>query len=526
MSDVAILQAPSITGTAGGILTLVPGQAVNAVAVTYKWYRDMLPIQGATGTTLDSSAWPGQINVVETAQGNGGPATAMSAAFDNGINQTQAFSDSFGAAVNNQPFTNYAAPHGWTVSGGDATNQAKYLQSVSSGDGGMTWSPAITPVQIGGVNSYATCHFDVGSVTQAIEVENGKQGFAPSFMLWWRDDSNFVYLSYGGTTGNVTLNINQVVNGTITTPGTYHVPDVDKNGVVRVEIIGGVLYYKYRKVTDTQFTQYALNDASKAAVTIGTDGLPLSTTGGTGMGIYGLSISRFVTSVRGYSMDLPVVISTITSDTISNVPTLTLTANYVGAPSGFDIAAIGADGQQVVCRTAATIVSMSGGQATLTLTHSSLRAVEGKIAYVQLWPTGDDIGIAHAFSMPVYQTVFPYSQGLNEGGLTQGSPEDWSRDLAHNTEWRAGGSFTYLKNIAGYDPQYNYRGFPSAYPPGYTSLRAIINGVKDSTPDRAGTYTVTVPPGMTPVSGQDSPITQVNGVYKLNRFNNNGAHTQ
>ena len=528
MSNVSILNPPSITGTAGGTLTLVPGQTANAVAVTYQWYRDLLPIPGATGMTIDSSAWAGQISVVQTAQGDGGPVTAMSALFDNGINQTQVFSDTFDAAVNNQPFTSYAAAHGWTVSGGDAANQAKYLQSVNSGDGSLTWNAPIAPVQVGGVNSYATCHFDVGSPNQAIEIQNANAGlsYGPPIMLWWRDDSNFVYLTYGGVTGGQVVNVNQVINGNISLLGTYHVPDFDKNGVARVEIIGGVLYYKYRKPTDTSFTQYALNKASKSALTIGTDGQALTFNAGTGMGVYGAGSLRFITSVRGYSINLPVVIGTIGSDTLANVPKLTLNASYVGTPSGFDVAVMGADGSQLVSRTAATVTSMSGGQAVLTLTSANLRAGEGKTIYVQIWPTGQDTGSARVFAMPVYQTVFAYRQGINEGGLGQGKPNDWSRDLAHNANWRAGGTWNFLDSIPGYDPQYNNRGFPSSYPPGSTSLRALLPWVTDSTPDRLGTYTVTVPAGMTPVSGQDSPITQVNGVYKLNRIDNHRVVTQ
>lgn len=508
--QVAIVTNPAITGTAGGTLTITPGNTVHAVSSTYQWYRDFIPITGETGRTLDSASWPGSIRVVQTATGASGSATALSANFNNGTNATLAATETFEEATTNNQKYNTVTGRMLAMAGGNQAEQDKYLVRANGSHKVLGAFSSLLPIlQSNGQSSKAVAFLDYDlTANHRIECDATAGTLSkPSYLiLSYVDEFNYIYIQCASSDVSVGWQVYSFINGVSTdqtsqlngggTVGFHdHYLSYTSSYSVRAEISGGVLrmYSKYDGAPD--YTPLQLYKSTNPLETYELDlsgvlNLPQGNKAGVLVGGGGGD------AVRMYSLDAPVVISNVETSTAGNSPIVTAKLHYVGTvdPTGFDIAVMGLDGAEIYPRTPATIASLGGGSAEISFTDPSLRALEGGSGYLQVWKTGTGLsgaeGGALLFSMPIYQTVFPYRQGLNEG-FTSTDVCDPFTDLLHSAGMRTGlGAFDHVSSGL----SFNRHGLPTMLDPVYSAgYTFLLKKPEWSAPDRAGSYLIRYP---------------------------------
>ena len=415
----------------GGNIVVTPGATTDTVSTAYTWLRDQVPLDGETGTSISAAAYPGAIQIVQTATGAGGEtASAISAAFANGTNDTIVFQDDFNGATNNRPLTNWG--HGWTVNGADSTQQSHILTLAKNGEMGLGSFVRDSGVDTGGGHfSYAVAHVDTGVTNHAIEADiltgNGNHA-----VFGYKDDLNFCELQWGGTGGVVNLAVFSIVNGVrtsrMTGAYTFQIPSPTIYGTIRVELIGGLVSLFYKHDGATLFTQYGLSTSGPKP---GSDTIDLSGVAGIQLGT-GIGIrpdAGFTNMVRAIALDGNGLVRSVSVTSAHNSPTISATLQYRGSPSGFDVAVMSATtGAVIMARTAATVDSMAGGSATIHVTSSALRACEGDTVIVQVWPAGG-AGDAKTLAIPHYPTIQQTVLGINEGFITRSHAGEAGRNL-------------------------------------------------------------------------------------------------
>lgn len=520
---------PTITGTAGGTLTAHSANPTHAASKSFQWNVGFFPV--STGTTFDGSliANAGSVTVAEIAIGSTGiVVTSMSAAFDNGSPQTLEATEPFDSATsNNQIYSTITSPGPvfTMMGGGGATEQNKYVVGTT-GAKFLKNSTGLVVQTVSGKNSFAVAIYDhdIG-VNQRVEMSclKATTGNTPQkAILWYSDEFNYLYFDRSNTTvsqlrmvvGGVDTQVNTVLTG-LGSSYSWTAPRMasyTSTYNLAVEVIGD-LFTAYEKVdSDTTWTKIPISSGSNSFDSISLTQL-VTSLGVTRAGRTGVRVGSStggVDAVRIYSFSDPLTVVSIAPTSANNSPILTINLVYSGVtdPTGFDVAVITPDGRTVMARKAATVVSLGGGGASITVTDTLLRAVEGDAVYVQVWKTGPGLsgneGGAAPLTMPAFQTVFPYRQGINESD-TKSDAVDAFTDLFQSAQWRQGtdGGLTSLD--AGVT--FNRYGLPTAWgatkPGGFTLM---VKQPQFSGPDQAGTYIITYPTSMTLTSNADAPL--------------------
>jgi len=540
--------APTISGTKGGILTVTPGTATNAVSSSFQFYRDLIPIPGATLTSFDSAAWPGLINVVQTAtDANGVTAAAISNDFDNGDQSTYVGQEMF-----EEPSTagqKYDTINGRTLSmvGGDLANRDLFIVQ-SNGTGGphvLTGAGNITPVTVNGKPSTPVAYLDADlGINHRVEIDCNRRGpyTKPSqVILRFVDEFNYLILQLVGNA----IYLNSVVNGNTTSllaaalnGGTgssiAYLPRLNYTSsyTLRADITGSAFHLFDRIDGETSFHPVGIYHLGNPSTLLQID-FDLNAAGvaslpqGHKAGVQVSGTAPGVDNVRFYSLNAPLLMTAVSSSTSANVPTLTIHLEYSGSidPTGFDVGVMDFSGKQVLPRIAcSSILSMGNGSATITIADPRLRAIENRNAHIQVWKTGPGLngneGAARTFIMPAYQTVFPMNICINETftASDKGNTDPF-RDLFFAGRWIPFNGPSYGSTSP--SDVFSKNGLPLlpsvAYP---TSWNLALKSPLHLTPDRYDSFIVYYPPDMSvaPVSGAATvTATGIPGQARLTR---------
>lgn len=501
-------------------MTAVSGSVLYAQSTSFQWYSNYIPITGATSSTLDSSNYSGIINVVELATGSTGTVVySMSADFSNGSLLTLKGTADFNSATTNFQKYSTLSTQVLTLAGGNQTEQDKITVKISGASKGLVLNGSLVDVTVSGKISHGLAYLNSNlTPNQRVEVDTiAALGLNPGrVILWYIDEFNYIYLIGGGTGTSYRMGVHKVVNGVDTdilftrytnaggAPGFYlRAASAVSNYTLRLDIINNNLYVYDKVDAETTFTPHTISRTAAGAalansldLTLDPDVIPGNMAGALPTG----STTTYDT-MRFYSFSQPLTVSTTTTDTYNNAPILSMSVLYSGTtdPTGFDVAVVRSDGTPIIARKAATSVgTISGGTATLTLSDTALRALEGKSGYVQVWKTGPGLtgqeGAAQSFSMPVYQTVFQYRQGINEG-YTTGVAADVFRDLSQSSRITAGAG---AYNVYSANVPLNQYALPMTLDPVYPGgITFILKEPQYTVPARQGTFIVTYPTHLT-----------------------------
>jgi len=521
---------PTITGTKGGILTVTPGTATNAVSSAFQFYRDLIPIPGATGTSLDSATWPGTITVVQTAtDANGVSASAISNDFDNGDQSTFVDQETF--EETSTPGQKYSTLSGkkLTLLGGGSANQDQFTVRPN-GTGGahvLTGAGGITPFTVDGKNSAPVALLDTElGINHRVEIDCSQGTYEkPSHViLRYVDEFNFLWLQIVG----VDFYLNSVVDGVSTNliaaalnngvgSSLAYVPRLSFTSTytLRADITGSI-FRLYDKIDgETAFQPVGIYSLGHPNVLkqyeldlnhTGVASLPL----GHKAGVQINSTTTGVDTVRFYALNAPMLMTTVSSVTEANVPTLTIQVEYAGPidPTGFDVGVMDFSGSQVLPRVPCTsILSMADGVATITISDPRLRGIEAIPAHIQAWKTGPglsgDEGATLDFTMPAYQTVLPLNVCINEADTASDTGgNDPFRDLFFAGRWIPFDGSTFGSISSG--DAFSKNGLPLAPDPNYpTSWNLWLKPPLHLTADRNGTFIIYYPSDMTVTAVQN-----------------------
>jgi hypothetical protein len=525
---------PTISGTVGGLLTGTAATVSNAVgSPTWQWLLNLLPIDGETSSTIDGSLYEGTINLVQFAVGTDGTtASVMSADFANGATATLVKREPFSeTATNNQIYTTVSSPVLTAAGGGGATEQNKYTISVSGAYQQIHNQTALVAQTVSGKLSTALLYLnsDIGR-DQRVEIDMTKFISAASQMenviLWYQDEFNYVMAQRGNSTSFTLVSVNAGVptnlfglTGIYNASYSYSVPKMasyTSTYSLRFDLHGGILSVYERADSDPAYTLVQITSANpgtnQAHDNIRLDNFA-GVSQGTMAGIRGAGGSCGCDVVRFYKFEDPLFISDYDVTFEDNAPVLALDLLYSTdvTPTGFDIEVADANALVVLPRTAATVGSLSGGTAQITVTDALLNTLAGQDAIVSVWKTGPGVGVndggGKLITMPVFQTILPFVQGINEGFAT-GESLDIYKDLYMSADWRSG-----LNSSASLPATitWNRYGLPTNLDPSHTDGFTLSLIKKPVAPGRAGDYIFSWPPDKT-INGTTAAMAKLSNI--------------